>query len=370
MKRILIAVPLVAAAAACSKSQPARPAEAVPVTVATVVRKTIPVQIRNVGTIQPITSVAVRALVGGELTAAHFHEGQDVKKGDLLFTIDERPYRAALAQSEAALARDRAQSENAAAEVKRYADLVAKDYVTREQYDQVKANSEALAATVRADEAAVENARLQLAYCSIASPMDGRTGSLLVQAGNVIKANDAPLVTINQISPIYLVFSVPEQQFPEIRRRQTAGSRLRVDAESAADGRTLAAGELTFIDNTVDRTTGTIGLKATFRNSDRVLWPGEFVTAVLTLQDVPNAVVAPTSAVQTGQQGKYAYVVRADNTAELRTVTVGPALTNEVVVTSGLKPGERVVTDGQLKLLPGSRVEIKGGPAEAGPSPS
>lgn len=369
MKRILIAVP-VAAAAACAKAPPPRAAEAVPVTVATVVRRTVPVQIRNVGTIQPITSVAVRALVGGELTGVHFREGQDVKKGDLLFTIDERPYRAALAQSEAALARDRAQAENAAAEVKRYADLVQKDYVTREQFDQVRANSEALAATVRADEAAVENVRLQLAYCAIRSPMDGRTGSLLVQPGNVIKANDAPLLTINQISPIYLAFSAPEQQFPEIRRRQGNNRRLRVEAEAATGGHTLAAGELTFIDNAVDRTTGTIGLKATFRNEDRVLWPGEFVTAVLTLEDVPNAVVAPASAVQTGQQGDYAYVVRPDNTAELRPVTLGPALASEVVVKTGLAPGERVVTDGQLKLLPGSRVEIKGGPAPGGQSAS
>jgi membrane fusion protein, multidrug efflux system len=359
MKRILIAVPVVAAAAACSRSHPPRPAEAVPVSVATVVRRTVPVQVRNVGTVQPITSVAVKAQVGGELTAVHFREGQDVRKGDPLFTVDERPYRAALAQSEAAHARDRAQAENAAAEAKRYADLVQKDYVTREQYDQVRANAEALAATVRADEAAVENARLQLAYCTITSPMEGRTGSLLVQAGNVVKANDVPLVTINQISPIYLVFSAPEQQFPEIRRRQSGNARLRVDAESATEGRTLASGELTFIDNAVDRTTGTIALKATFRNADRVLWPGEFVTAVLTLQQEPDAVVAPTSAVQTGQQGDYAYVVRADNTAELRPVKVGHALAREVVITSGLSPGDRVVTDGQLRLLPGSRVEIK-----------
>ena len=216
----------------------------------------------------------------------------------------------------------------------------------------------------------MENARLQLAYCSINSPMDGRTGSLLVQAGNVVKPNDVPLVTINQISPIYLVFSAPEQQFPEIRRRQAAGARLRVEAEGATDARTLAGGELTFIDNAVDRATGTIGLKATFRNSDRVLWPGEFVTAVLTLQEEPDAVVAPTSAVQTGQQGDYAYVVRADNTAELRTVTLGPALAREVVIRSGLAPGERVVTDGQLRLLPGARVEIKGGAAGGGQSRS
>lgn len=364
MKKVLLGASLVVMAA-CSRSRPSAPPEAIPVTVATVVSRNVPIQVRNVGTVQPITSVAVRAQAGGELVGVHFREGQDVKKGDLLLTIDARPYQSALAQSEAALARDRAQARNAAADARRYEGLVKKDYVTQEQYDQVSANADALAATVRADEAAVENARLQLSYCTIVSPMAGRTGSLLVQPGNIVKPNDAPLVTINQISPIYVVFSAPEQQIPEIRRRQSRG-RLRVEAETATEGRPLSRGELTFMDNAVDRATGTISLKATFPNTDRALWPGEFVMAVLTLEDEPNAVVAPTSAVQTGQQGTYAYVVKGDNTAELRPVTVGPALAQEVVIKSGLSAGERVVTDGQLRLLPGSRVEIKEQPASSG----
>jgi membrane fusion protein, multidrug efflux system len=347
----------VLAVGACSGKRPMPAPAAVPVRVGTVVQKDVPVQIRNVGTVQPYTAVAVRAQVSGEIMAVHFGEGKDVKKGELLFSIDPRPYQAALAQAEAALARDRAQAANARTDVKRYEDLVKKDYVTQQQYDSVKANAEAFEATVRADEAAVQKTQLDLAYCSIRSPIDGRTGSVMVQVGNVVKANDATLVTINQITPIYVAFAVPERDLAEIRRRQ-AEKPLAVDAEDPAKGKALARGELTFIDNTVDRTTGTITLKATFANADHLLWPGEFVNALVTLSTDRNALVAPPGAVQDGQSGSYAYVVRADGTVESRPVTVDRLLADGAAVQKGLAAGERVVTDGQLRLRSGTKVEI------------
>ncbi len=351
------AVTFLACGMACSRAQKAPAPELVPVRVGTVVAKSVPVQIRNVGSVQPYNTVAVRALVNGEILQVHFREGQDVRKGELLFTIDPRPYEAALAQAQGALARDRAQLENAEADVKRYADLVKKDYVTQQQYDSVRANSQAYAATVRADEASVDRARLDLGYCSIRSPLDGRTGVVMVQAGNVVKANDATLVTINQVAPVYVAVAVPERDLPEIRRRQAEG-RLPVDAEDPSTGRLLSRGELTFIDNAVDRTTGTITLKATFLNADRVLWPGEFVNALITLSTLTGAVVAPQGAVQTGQQGTYVYVLKADQTVEPRPVAVGRTLADGAVIDKGLAAGERVVTDGQLRLRPGSKVEI------------
>jgi multidrug efflux system membrane fusion protein len=360
----LLTAAAVLAGAACAKPAPPPAAEAVPVRVGQVVRKAVPLEIRNVGTIQAYTAVAVRALVGGEILQVHFREGQDVRKGDLLFSIDPRPYQAALAQAEAAVARDRAQAANAEADAKRYEDLVAKDYVTRQQYEAILANFKALGATVRADEAAVERARLDLSYCSIRSPIDGRTGAVMVQAGNLVKPNDATLVAINQIAPIYLAFAVPERDLDEIRRRQAAG-KLFVIAEDAATNQTISKGELTFVDNTVDRATGTIGLKATFANQDRALWPGEFVNAVLTLATEQNAVVAPQGAVQNGQQGTYAYVVKADQTVESRPVTVQRSMTDGAVIAKGLAPGETVVTDGQLRLSPGAKIEVvtgTGGP--------
>jgi multidrug efflux system membrane fusion protein len=357
-RNLFPALALAAAAFACRKASPAPAAETVPVRVGTVVQKALPIQIRNVGTVQPYNTVAVRALVGGEVLQVHFGEGQAVKKGDLLFSIDPRPYQAALAQAEGALARDRAQLANALADVRRYEDLVKKDYVTAQQYDSVKANAEAFGATVHADEAGVAKARLDLSYCSIRSPLDGRTGSVMVKAGNSVKENDVVLVTINQVAPIYVSVAVPERELPEVRRRQSEHP-LAVDAEDASSGKALARGELTFIDNTVDRTTGTITVKATFPNLDNVLWPGEFVNAVVTLATEPNAIIAPAGAVQNGQQGSYAYVVKADDTVESRPVTPGRLVADGTVIEKGLTAGERVVTDGQLRLRPGAKVEIQ-----------
>ena len=357
-----VSVALTLTVAACAKKAAAPVAETVPVRIGQVVQKPVALQIRNVGTVQAYTAVAVRALVAGEIMQVHFREGQDVGKGDLLFTIDPRPYQAALAQAEAALARDRAQEANAAADAQRYEDLVAKDYVTRQQYDGVIANQKALGATVRSDEAALERARLDLAYCSIRSPIDGRTGAVMVQVGNIVKSNDATLVAINQVVPIYVSFAVPERDLAEIRKRQAQG-KLTVQAEDAATNQPISRGELTFVDNTVDRATGTIILKATFANPDRALWPGEFVNAVLTLATDQKAVVAPASAIQNGQQGTYAYVVKADQTVESRPVTVARNAPEGAVIAKGLAPGETVVTDGQLRLSPGAKVEVVTGQA-------
>jgi multidrug efflux system membrane fusion protein len=358
VRRFLLPIlALAATALSCAKADKAAVVEAVPVRVGLVEKKAVPLQIRNVGTVQAYVAVSVRAQVTGEIMEVHFREGQDLKKGELLFSIDPRPYEAALAQAEAALARERAQMENAQTDVQRYEDLVKKDYVTQQQYDSVKANAAATAANVRSDQAALERARLDLAFCSIRAPIDGRSGSILVQSGNVVKSNDAVLVTINQIAPIYLTFAVPERELPEIRRRQNAGS-LVVEAEEPASGRSLGRGALTFVDNTVDRATGTITLKATFANVDRVLWPGEFVNAVLTLTTDQGAIVAPVGAVQNGQEGTYAFVVKADKTVESRPVKVARAVAGGVVIASGLAAGETVVTDGQLRLVPGSKVEV------------
>ena len=357
-----VSVALTLGASACAKPAGPPAAETVPVRIGQVVQKPVALQIRNVGTVQAYTAVTVRALVAGEIMQVHFREGQDVAKGDLLFTIDPRPYQAALAQAEAALARDRAQEANAAADAQRYEDLVAKDYVTRQQYDGVIANQKALGATVRSDEAALERARLDLAYCSIRSPIDGRTGAVMVQVGNIVKSNDATLVAINQVVPIYVSFAVPERDLAEIRRRQAQG-KLTVQAEDAATNQPISRGELTFVDNTVDRATGTIILKATFANPDRALWPGEFVNAVLTLATDQKAVVAPASAIQNGQQGTYAYVVKADQTVESRPVTVARNAPEGAVIAKGLAPGETVVTDGQLRLSPGAKIEVVTGQA-------
>ena len=341
------------------KKSEGRPA--VPVTVAAVIQKNMPVQLEAVGVVEAYSTVSVRTQVTGVITQAHFKEGQDVQQGDLLFTIDTRPFEAVLKQFEANLARDAAVLANAREQARRYEELVKKQYVSREQYDQVRTNAEALEATVEADKAAVENARVQLSYCRIFSPVTGRTGGLLVDEGNLVRTNDAAaLVTINQVSPIHVTFSVPEQNLPEVKKRLAAG-RLKVHAIMPQTQERPVEGDLSFIDNIVDRTTGTIKLKATFANTDRRLWPGQFVKAVLKLADQPGAVVVPLQAVQTGQEGQHVFVLKGGSTVELRPVVVSRSLDSEVVIEKGLQAGEQVVTDGQFLLGPGSRVEVKAG---------
>ena len=364
LRRFAAPAALLAAAVgsgACSGPPKAPAREAVPVHVATAAKREMSVEIAAIGHVESVASVAVKAQVGGQITRVAFREGQDVAKGDLLLTIDPRPYEAALAQAKANLERDRARAQNAQNDVKRYAGLVEKDYVTQQQFDQAKAEALAAEATVRADEAALENARLQLAYCQVRAPIDGRTGSLLVQVGNIVKANDdRTLLQINQIHPILVTFSVPEASFAEITRRVRAG-KLSVNA-TPQDGGPPAQGELTFVDNAVNASTGTIQLKATFPNRDSRLWPGQFVTVVLNLATEPDAIVVPSQAVQTGQSGQFTFVVKDDLTVESRNVTVARVQGPLAVIAKGLAAGERVVTDGQLRLSPGAKVEIKAVP--------
>lgn len=408
----------------CSSEKPGNQKKVVtvPVIIGTVTQKTVPVQLRNIGNVQAYSTVIAKSQIGGELVRVHFTEGQDVRKGDLLFTIDPRPYESALKQaeanlvkdiaqvrqaeanlaksnaqvkqSEADLERDIARAKNAEVEARRYEFLIEKGVVARQQYDKFRTDADALEATVRADRAAlenagaavrasraalenaeasvhasratVENAKVQLGYCFLRSPMDGRTGSLIVQQGTVVKANDIDLVVINQINPIYVAFSVPEQYLSEIKHYM-AKAKLKVEAILPKDTGRSEEGFITFIDNAIDRTTGTIKLKGTFVNKEKKLWPGQFVNVVLTLTTQPNAVVVPSQAIQTGQEGQYVFVVKSDLTAESRPVVVHRVVDGEAVIEKGLTAGEKVVTDGQLRLYPGARLEIKDSNANTAP---
>jgi multidrug efflux system membrane fusion protein len=341
-------------------SPPRETQRPVPVTLGIAVRKDVPVQVRGIGTVEAYSTVSIRTMVSGQIRKVHFLEGMDVRKGDLLFEIDPATYEAALKLAQATLARDIALKENAEKEVRRYATLIEKDLVPRQQYDQIVSSAAALEATVKADAAAVDNARVQLAYCFIRSPIDGRTGSVLVQEGNVVKANDAALVTIHQITPIRVSFSVPEQRLSAVRKYHAA-HRLTVEAVPQDGTAEPSSGALSFIGNAVDPATGTIQLKGTFPNADRRLWPGQFVNVVLTLTRRIGAVVVPAQAVQTGQQGQYVYVAGPDLTVEARPVTTGETFDGGTIVEKGLQAGEKVVTDGQLRLVPGTKVEPKEG---------
>jgi multidrug efflux system membrane fusion protein len=346
-------------ASGTAKAGDQRKQMAVPVTAGVAVAKTVPVQLRAIGNVQAYATVAVKSQVEGELMGVHFQEGQEVKAGDLLFTIDPRVYAAQLKQAEANLAKDKAQLTNAKKQVERYGSVVKKGFVPEEQYDQMVASASALEASAKANEAAIENARLKVAFCTIRSPMNGVVGGIKVHRGNILKANDndRPLVIINQINPIYLSFYIPERNLPEIKKYM-AGSKLEVDAILPGEDGESIRGELAFIENTVNTETGSIQLKGIFSNEGKKLWPGQFVNVVLTLTTQTGMVVVPSQAVQTGQQGQYVFVVKDDLTVEYRPVTVGRAIDGEVVITKGISPGEKMVTDGQLRLAAGSLVKI------------
>lgn len=355
-----VLVTLVVVTACGGGDQQRRVQPAVPVTVAKVVQKTVPVTFRAIGHVEAIATVAIKARIGGELLKAWFTEGQNVARGATLFTIDPRQYEAALRLVEAQLAKDAALLAKAEADIKRYEGLVKQDFVTRELYDQIIANAAALRAGVAADQATVDNAKLQLAYCTITAPVEGRTGNLNVKVGNLVKADDAtPLVTINQIRPIFAAFSVPAQLLPQVTKHD--GNRITVTATLPQNTGAPEEGALTFVDNAVDTATSTILLKATFANRDERLWPGQFVDIVVTLGEEPNRIVAPAPAVQTSQQGQYVFVVKDDQTVELRPVKVDRMDEAEAVIDKGVSAGETVVTDGQIRLVPGARVEIKSG---------
>jgi multidrug efflux system membrane fusion protein len=340
------------------------PNAAVPVTTAPVIQKSVPIDIEGIGTVIAASTVAVRAQITGELTSVHFKEGEEVQQGQVLVTLDKRPLEAALAQSEATLTRDLAQAANARAQATRYQDLLQRGIATREQVDTMTTQAAALEATVGADRAAVDNAKVQLAYATITAPIAGRTGLLQVHPGNLVRANDTtPIVTINKIQPVYVSFAVPEAQLPQLKRYMQQGQ-LRVIARAPDDPDAQSVGKITFIDNAVDVTTGTIKVKGTFPNEDRRLWPGQYVNVNVTLTTDPTAIVVPSMAVQTGQQGTYVFVVKPDQTVDLRSVAVARTRGDDTVIKSGLKPGETVVTDGQIRLTPGSRVSIKSGDSQ------
>jgi membrane fusion protein, multidrug efflux system len=328
---------------------------AVPVVVAKVERSTIPVELHAIGTGQAFQTVSVESQVAGIVKEVHYQQGQFVQKGDLLITLDKDPFLAALAQSEAALARDKAQAQLSQLELDRNDELYKEGIVSQGQHDQSLATSTAAQATVRADEAALQTAKIQLSYCSIYAPISGVTGAQLVSPGTTLKANDVPiLVVINQVSPIYVNFSVPQQYLESIKRFM-ARSRLPVRATPPG---TAAAerGFLTFVNNTVDPTTGTIQLMASFPNADHHIWPGQFSNVVLNLAEQQNVLVIPSQAVQAGQQGEYVFVVKPSMTVDVRQVKVGNTVNNKTEVLQGLSVGESVVTDGQVRLVPGTKV--------------
>jgi multidrug efflux system membrane fusion protein len=372
MKRVIMAVALLALLAAggiayqtfvLRAAEPARTAQnaapAVPVLIAPATRKAMPVRLDAIGTVQPIATVAVKSRVDGQIAEVKISDGQAVKTGDVLFILDTRAAGAQLMQAEAALAKDRAQLENAKRDVARFKPLTEKEFVSRQQFDTAQTNAASLEATVLADQATVDNFKVQLTYYTIRSPMDGRVGTIALKTGNAVKAQDTiSLVTINQIKPIYASYAVPQRELPGIRAAMSAGT-VPVQATVPGDPGQPIAGKIFFFDNQIDPTTGTISVKAIFDNADERLWPGEFVNVSTTLRVDPDVVVVPASAVQVGQTGSFVYVVKADNTVEFRPVTVSRTINNESVIAKGLNGDERVVTDGQLRLTNGSRVEIR-----------
>ncbi len=354
---VLVGAFFIALASCSGKPKKRIAAPPVPVLVGKAVRQDIPIQIEAIGTGEADSTVGIKSLVVGQLIKVYFREGDFVRKGQMLFKIDPRPYQAALMQSEANLKRDMAIAQNADEEAKRYAFLVKKDYVAREQYDQFTANAAAQNAVVQADRAMVENNRLQLEYTSIKAPIDGKTGSLMVHGGNVVKANDVDMVVIDRINPIKVSFSIPEQQFEEVKKYARGGT-LPVEALIPGDDKP-EHGALDFMNNEIDNATGTIRLKGIFQNRTNRLWPGQFVNVVLTLGTQKDAVLVPAEAVQASQNGQFAFVVKPDMTVESRPVTVLRNFKQYAVIANGIAPGDTVVTDGQLGLVPGAKVFFK-----------
>ena len=358
----------------------------VPVVVTTVSQKDVPIDIQVIGNVEAYSTITVKAQAGGELTNVYFHEGDYVKKGDQLFTIDQRPFQAqvsqaeanlardsaSLSQAEANLARDVAQEKFAQSQASRMDELFKAGVMSKEQTDQQRSSADALSQAVNADKAAIESAKaqigaakaaidtakVQLGYTTIRSPIDGRTGNLMVKQGNVVAMNTTDLITIAEVQPIYVTFSVPEANLAEVKRYMAEG-KLPVTAAPQDDASKKETGVLTFIDNTVDATTGTIKLKGTFQNADRALWPGQFVRVTLRLTTQPNAIILPNQAVQTGQEGQFVYVVKPDRSVEFRPVVTGARVDQDLVIEKGVQPGETVVTEGQLRLAPGSHIMLR-----------
>jgi len=340
--------------------------QSVPVVVAAAVRKTVPLRVQGIGNVESPTTVAVKSRVDGQIVNVGLRDGADVRKGQMLFQIDPRPALAQLEQAKAKLASDMALRKRAREQDIRYKDLLQKKFVSADGYEQYKTNLDSAQATVDADQAALDNARLQVEYSTIRAPVSGRAGRILIQRGNLVKANDTnPLVVINQLSPIYVNFAVPEQYLPQIRAALRAGpSAVDISTNDAAGSARHVAGTLAFIDNAVDATTGTIKLRASVPNKDASLWPGQFVHATLTLGEQAGAVVVPSAAVQSGPDGSYVFIVDGAAHAQMRKVLVERTAADDTVIAKGLEGGEKVVVDGQSRLLPGTPVTIKAaGPA-------
>jgi len=341
---------------ACAEKKPP-PSPPVPVTVATAERRTMPFELPATGTVEPLQTVAVQAQVSGILQRVAFKEGDEVRQGQVLFELDARPYRAALEQASAILERDRAQAANAAQEAKRYESLAEKEYVTSQQYDQVRTNAAAAQATLAGSQAAVDQARLNLQYATIRAPITGRTGSLLLREGNLVRASAAePLVKINRLRPILVRFAVPASNLGLIQAH--LGKEMVVRAEPSGGG-DPSEGALSFVDNAVDTTTGTILLKGRFPNDDGSLWPGGFVNVRLQLYVEPDALVIPAAAVVSGQQGSFVFVIQPDSSASTKAVTVSRTAGDFAIISGDVQPGDQVVVDGQLRLRQGSKVQIK-----------
>jgi multidrug efflux system membrane fusion protein len=338
---------------------------AVPVSVARVEQQAMPVRLRAIGNVEASATVSVKARVDGQINVVNFREGDPVKKGEVLFRIDPRPYEAALRQAEANRMRDIAARDQARSQAKRYQELLDKNFISKEAYAQIRTNAETAEAIAKASQAALENARLNVEYCTIRSSLDGFVGKVLLQAGNLVKANDVtPLVIINQVRPIYVNFAVPEQSLSEVRKYMAQGP-LAVEVIPADAQQKHPVGQLIFVDNTVDATTGTIRMRAQFDNAEAALWPGSFVNVSMQLYEQADAVVVPAQAVQTGPDGQYVYVINDEMLAEMRRVKVQRADSDYAIIATGLRKGERVVTRGQLRLGPKVKVQIAGPSAEA-----
>jgi len=338
---------------------------AVPVTVEPVLQQLVPFRIQAIGNVEAYSTVSVKARVDGQIVEVGFKEGEEVRKGQILFKIDPRPYEATLRQAEANALRDNAAAEQARSQEKRYQDLLDKNFVSKEAYAQIRTNATTAEATARASQAALDNAKLNVDYCTITSPIEGYAGKIQIQLGNLVKANDVnPLVVVNQVHPIYVNFAVPEQRLAEVREHMAANP-LTVETLTPGSDQATASGVLIFVDNAVDPSTGTIRLRARFANKENALWPGQFVGVNLRLFEEPDAIVIPSTAVQTGPEGQYVYVVGRDMIADVRKIEVQRTEGDRTIVESGLNKGEQVVTRGQLRLGPKSRVQISKSAAEA-----
>jgi membrane fusion protein, multidrug efflux system len=357
----MLAVLFLAPGCSGRKAKTAPPAEKVPVTAAPAVEKDVPIKLSAIGNVQAYATVSVTSQVAGQILNVYFTEGQSVGKGQKLFMIDPEPFKITVNRMEAGLAKDNAQLLNAGVEDRRSADLVAKGYISQEDYDNAHTQLATFQQMVQSDKEDLENAKLQLSYCTIYAPISGRTGNLLVHQGTLIKGSDGanPLVVINQVQPILVTFSVPEQRLAEIRNFRKSHN-LKVEAVLPVDQPRSVFGSLNFIDNAVNSTTGTIELKAIFNNGENLLWPGQFANVVLDLTTRKNAVVVPTPAIQMASDGQFIFVVKPDSSVEKRMVETTAVSEAETIVEKGISPGETVVTDGQLRLVPGTKVTIKG----------